>query len=264
MIFLRIALFIMILAGAGVIAISEMQLKPKLDKLAEDQKKVSEELGKEKQESTKQKDRAGKAEQERDAVKNDLDNSKKAEEEAKKQAKDAADAKLAAEAATNAAKQETVKAEQKAAEYLDLQKLGLNPTLIRQINDELPKKTNELNTLKREQQLINIQLVKTAGELNGLINPKGAVALPAGLVGKVSAVDPKWDFVVLDIGANHGLLRNGELTISREGKLVARVKVGKVETDYAIANVMPGFKKGEIREGDAVLTPSPTILPPQK
>ena len=147
---------------------------------------------------------------------------------------------------------------------IDLQKLGLTPPIIKRINTELPLKTNELATLKREQQLINVELVKKSGELNAILYPKGAVVLPPGLIGKVSAVDPKWDFVVLDIGANHGLLRNGELSISREGKLIARVKVAKVETDYAIANVMPGFKKSEIREGDAVLTPSSTYLPSQK
>lgn len=264
MLALRLIIFLIILASAGVITLGEIKLKPLLVELKDKEKKVAEELGKEKQESAKQKDRAGKAEQERDAVKNDLDNSKKAEADAKTAA-DAEKAKaIAAAQETAKAKQETDAVKVQSAEYFDLQKLGLNPTLIRQIHQELPKKTNELNTLKLEQRLINIQLVKTAGELNAINNPKGAVALPPGLIGKVSAVDPKWDFVVLDIGANHGLLRNGELTISREGKLIARVKVGKVETDYAIANVMPGFKKGEIREGDAVLTPSPTVLPPQK
>ena len=89
------------------------------------------------------------------------------------------------------------------------------------------------------------------------------IVLPS-LSGKVAAVDPKWDFIIVDMGANHGLLKNGELSISREGRLVARVKVSRVETDYAIANVMAGFKKSDIHEGDAVLTPSSTVLPPTK
>lgn len=264
MLALRLILFLVILASAGVIVLGELKLSPLLEEMKDKEKKVTEELGKEKEEHTKQKDRAMKAEQERDAVKNDLDNSKKAEEEAKKAA-DAERAKAAAAAEeTGKAKQETAAVKSQSAEYFELQKLGLTPPIIRRINTELPQKTNELNTLKREQQLVNIQLVKTASELNAFLNPKGAVVLPPGLAGKVAAVDPKWDFVVLDIGANHGLLRNGELTISREGKLIARVKVAKVETDYAIANVMPGFKKSEIREGDAVLTPSSLTLPPQK
>ncbi len=262
MLALRLILFLVIAASAGVITVGELKLKPLLDELKDKEKKVAEELGKEKQESTKQKDRAMKAELDAAAKLDALNNSQKAEADAKTAA-DAEKAKAAAAAQeTNKAKQETEAVKIQSAEYFDLQKLGLTPPIIRRINTELPQKTNELNTLKREQQLINVQLVKTSGELKALLNPKGAVALPAGLIGKVTAVDPKWDFVLLDIGANHGLLQNGELSISREGKLIARVKVAKVDTDYAIANVMSGFKKSEIREGDAVLTPSSTVLPP--
>lgn len=264
MIALRLILFLTILASAGVIVLGEIKLKPLLQELKDKETKVTEDLGKEKTERTKQETRAKGAEQERDALKNDLDASKKAEDDAKKAAEAAAAAKVAADAETAKAKQETDAVKKNSAEYFDLEKLGLTPPVIKKINTELPKATNELNTLKREQQLVNIQLVKTDGELKAFLNPKGTVILPRDLTGKVSAVDPKWDFVILDIGANHGLLKNGELTISREGKLIARVKVSRVETDYAIANVMPGFKKSEIREGDVVLTPSSMALPPTK
>lgn len=263
MLALRLILFLVILASAGVIVIGEMQLKPKLDKLAEDQKKVSDELGKEKQESTKQKSRADMAERDRDALKNDLDQSKKAEADAMKTAADERAKAVAAAQETNKAKQETAAIKTMSVEYFDLQKDGLTPPVIKRIHMELPKATNELSTLKSEQRVLMTQFIKNKGELDAFLNPKGAVVLPS-LSGKVTAVDPKWDFVILDMGANHGLLKNGELSISREGKLVARVKVSRVETDYSIANVMPGFKRSEIREGDAVLTPSSVVLPPQK
>ena len=264
MIALRIILFLAILASAGVIAVGEMKLKPILVDLKDKEKKVTEELGKTKDESSKQKGRADKAELDRDGVKNELDQSKKAEADAMKLADDEKKKALAAAQETNQAKQETATIKIQSVEYFDLQKLGLTPTVIRQINIELPKATNELSTLKSEQRVLMTQHVKAVGELNAIQNPKGAVALPRGLAGRVSAVDPKWDFVVLDIGANHGLLQNGEMSISREGKLVARVKIRKVDTDYAIADLMRGFKAGDIREGDAVLTPSSTVLPPQK
>ncbi len=264
MLFLRLILFAVILAGAGVIAISETKLKPLLEDMKNKEKKVSDELGKEKQERSKQETRAKGAEQERDAVKADLETAKKAEDEAKKAA--AAESQKAAAAAqeTNKAKQETEAIKIQSAEYFDLTKLGLNPPLIRKIHEELPKAKEELSLLKTEQRLAQVQALKNKGELDALLNPKGAVVLPAGLIGKVAAVDPKWDFVVLDIGANHGLLKNGEMTISRGGRLVARVKLSKVETDYAIANVMSGFKKSDIHEGDDILTPSSTTLPPKK
>lgn len=264
MLFLRLILFAVILAGAGVIVVSETKVKPLLEDLKSKEKKVAADLAKEKDEHTKQKARAMSAEQERDASKADVEVAKKSEDDAKKAADAERQKAVAAAQETNKAKQETEAIKVQSAEYFDLAKLGLTPPKIRQINEELPKATNELSLLKSEQRLAMVQLTKIGGELQGFLNPKGAVALPDGLIGKVSAVDPKWDFVVLDIGANHGLLKNGEMTVSRGGKLVARVKLHKVETDYAIANVMAGFKKSDIQEGDDILTPSSTVLPPTK
>jgi cell shape-determining protein MreC len=65
-------------------------------------------------------------------------------------------------------------------------------------------------------------------------------------------VDPKWDFVVLNIGQDQGVLENGELLVSREGKLVAKIVVRSVEKNRCIANVVPGWKLGEVIEGDEV------------
>ena len=78
------------------------------------------------------------------------------------------------------------------------------------------------------------------------------IALRADLKGKIIVVDPKWDFVVLDIGDEQGVLLNGEMLVSRGGKLVAKVVVRSVEKDRSIANVVPGWKLGEVIEGDEV------------
>ena len=83
------------------------------------------------------------------------------------------------------------------------------------------------------------------------------VKLPADLKGKVVVVDPKWDFVVLDIGDDQGVLEDGELLVSRDGKLVAKVVVRTVEKDRCIANIVPGWKLGEVFEGDEVTPAHP-------
>ena len=264
MIALRIILFLVILASVGVIAVGEMKLKPILEDLKDKEKKVTEELGKSKDESSKQKTRAEKAELDFNAEQGKLIESKKLEMAALEAAEAEKKKAAAAGQETIQAKQDVIKADQRATDYIELGKIGLTPTVIRRINEELPKSTNENNTLKIEQRVTMTELIKKTGELNAIQNPKGAVVLPTGLVGKVAAFDPKWDFVVLNIGANHGLLQNGEMIISREGKLIARVKISKVNTDYAIANVVRGFKVNDIREGDDVLTPSSMVLPTQK
>jgi hypothetical protein len=77
--------------------------------------------------------------------------------------------------------------------------------------------------------------------------------LPPGLRGKVVAVDPQWGFVVLDIGGDQGLVERGELLVSRDGKLVAKVRVTTIEPKRAIANVLPEWKQADVIEGDLVM-----------
>jgi hypothetical protein len=80
----------------------------------------------------------------------------------------------------------------------------------------------------------------------------------ANLRGRILVVDPKWDFVVLNIGENQGVLPEGELLVSREGKLVAKIIVRSVEGNRCIANIMPGWKLGEVIEGDEVTPAHPS------
>jgi len=79
------------------------------------------------------------------------------------------------------------------------------------------------------------------------------VQLPEGLKAKVLVFDPKWDFVVLDVGLDQGVLERGELLVNRNSKLVAKVRVLRVDKDRSIANVVPGWKLGDIVEGDAAI-----------
>jgi len=89
------------------------------------------------------------------------------------------------------------------------------------------------------------------------IGPDTDIKLRADLKGKVIVVDPKWEFVVLDIGENQGAIQDGELLVSREGKLVAKIIIRNVQKDRSIANIIPGWKLGEMIEGDEVTPAHP-------
>jgi hypothetical protein len=67
------------------------------------------------------------------------------------------------------------------------------------------------------------------------------------------AVDPKYEFVVLDIGGNQGVLERGEMLVNRSGRMVAKVRILTVHADRSVANVLPDWKQGEILEGDMVI-----------
>jgi hypothetical protein len=84
------------------------------------------------------------------------------------------------------------------------------------------------------------------------------VKLPSELKGKVMVVDPKWGFVVLNIGEDQGVLDQGELLINRNSRLVAKVKVRSVLKDRCIANIMPGWQLGDVLEGDLAIPAYPS------
>jgi cell shape-determining protein MreC len=90
-------------------------------------------------------------------------------------------------------------------------------------------------------------------ELDGLIGPDQPVIMRDGLKGKVLAVDPKYDFVVLDIGDEQGAKERGEMMINRQGKLIGKVRIGRVEKDRCVATIMPAWKRGQVMEGDQVI-----------
>jgi multidrug efflux pump subunit AcrA (membrane-fusion protein) len=96
----------------------------------------------------------------------------------------------------------------------------------------------------------NVRLSNELARLKG--TEEFVVKLRADLKGKILVVDPKWDFVVLNIGEDDGVLQDGELLVSRDGKLVAKVIVRSIEKDRCIANIVPGWKLGEVFEGDEV------------
>ncbi len=81
--------------------------------------------------------------------------------------------------------------------------------------------------------------------------------IPNSARGRVLVVDPKWDFLVLDVGSKLGLKDRGVLLVSRNGTLIAKVRVMNVQPDRSIANIMPGWKLKDVMEGDQVFPYAP-------
>ena len=69
----------------------------------------------------------------------------------------------------------------------------------------------------------------------------------------VLTVDPKWNFVVLDLGADKQMLEGGVLMVHRNSQLVGKVRISEVMPNRCVATVVPGWTLGDIEEGDQVL-----------
>ncbi len=112
--------------------------------------------------------------------------------------------------------------------------------------------------IEDEKKVLQRQLVRVQTELNVYKHPDEHVPLPATLVGKVLVADPKWDFVVLSVGEDQGAQEHGEMLVNRNGQLVAKIRITSVQKDRSIANVLPGWKLGEVLEGDQVIPAYPS------
>lgn len=113
--------------------------------------------------------------------------------------------------------------------------------------------TEERDAIAMEKKILGRKFDSLKAEYDFLTGKIEEVPMPAGLKGKVLATDPRYDFVVLDIGEKQGVREHGRMLVNRGGKLVAKVQIKSVQADRSIANVMPGWKLGEIMEGDQVL-----------
>jgi seryl-tRNA synthetase len=134
---------------------------------------------------------------------------------------------------------------------------GKSPQEILQLVAMIKQDEDTINAINDEKKVLTRTIARQQNQLNELIGTNYVVTLPADLKGKVVVVDPKWDFVVLDVGDEQGVLQDGELLISRDGKLVAKVVVRTVEKNRSIANIVPGWKLGEVFEGDQVTPAHP-------
>jgi len=133
----------------------------------------------------------------------------------------------------------------------------LTPQQIIAINKQYKDLQKSLEVAADETKILNRKIVALTNELAIYKTPDYQVPLPPGLRGKILVTDPKWNFVIINVGQEQGVLEHGELLVNRNGKLVAKVKIRSVQKDRSIANVLPGWQLGEVMEGDQVIPAHP-------
>jgi hypothetical protein len=136
----------------------------------------------------------------------------------------------------------------------------LTPDQVLKLSKTVKMAQEQIAVMNDEKIVMLRTITRLTNELNKYIGPDTYVKLPADLRGKVTVVDPKWDFVVLNIGEDQGVLENGELLVSRDGKLLAKVIVRSVQKNKAIANLVPGWKFSDVMEGDDVCPAHPAAI----
>jgi hypothetical protein len=144
------------------------------------------------------------------------------------------------------------------AEVAQYKASGMNPEQVVNLSKTLKQAQDDFVGQKAENLVLNKKIDKLQATVDKYTGGQERIVyLPANLKGQVMVSDPKWDFVVLNVGENQQVVEDGEFLVNRNGKLVAKVKVTNVQKDRSVANVIPGWRLGEILEGDQVIPAHP-------
>jgi myosin heavy subunit len=162
-----------------------------------------------------------------------------------------------AQALTEDVKKLTGEREVAQAEVARYRATGMTPEQIIAANKTIKDLTTTVQGLNGENKLLGQKINELENQLARYITPEKPVLLPAALRGKILVTDPKWNFVVLDIGKEQGVLEFGEMLVNRNGRLVGKIVVRTVEKDRSVANVVAGWEIGEVLEGDQVIPAHP-------
>ncbi len=251
---MRISLIVAILAAVAIGVLNFVLVKQKVDTLVTDR--------------NFQRDGRIAAEGERDQLKVDLAKTEKdlkATQETLAATSAQRDAAVAeAEAQIKRATElqtrltDTTRERDDAQAYLQRYKvIGYEPEQVATLAKRITDLQTAMEVTTVEKRILQRNLEKTTTELRRLLGDDAPVPLPATASGKVIVVDPKWEFVVLNFGEEQGAKKDGELLVSRNGRLVAKLVLRGIEKDRSIANVMAGWKIGEVAEGDVVIPAHP-------
>ena len=125
--------------------------------------------------------------------------------------------------------------------------------------DALTTSNNELQVINDSQKEKIKDLESQVSEFRKRETQRRNKILKQGLEGKILAVNPSWNFVVLSLGDRNGVVSNAEMLIKRDSQLIGRVKITSVEPSTSIADIIASsVKKGvSVQPGDSVIYMGP-------
>ncbi|MCX8090841.1 MAG: hypothetical protein N3I86_07890 [Verrucomicrobiae bacterium] len=251
---IRIGLIVALVASLAVGVLNFVEVKKKIETLLTERNDWQGKYNTTFAELNSTKETLTKTEAELKQVKDTLEAAQTERDKAVAEA--AAQTKRASELADKLAKA-TAERDEARQELAAYRATGVTPEQVLTLNRLLKEAQDAVEVANAEKRILQRELDKKTAELAKIIEPDYKVRLPANLKGRVLVVDPKWEFVVLDIGENQNALVDGELLVNRDGKLVAKVRIQSVQKDRCIANIVPGWKLGQVMEGDQVIPAYP-------
>ena len=251
--FLRILLALAIAMGGASIAVSFLKVKPRIEKAEKGEKDNLGKYQREVSEKGKVQAELATTKQTLETTQGELATTKTSLADKTKEAEAAVASAAKLQQDLTTAKAETQKVKDQSKDFFEF---GKSVAEIKATYAKLEQTTKERDVFTAENKVLQVQVNKLENRIreidkNSILAP--AVRLPLGLSGKVSSVDPRYDFVIITVGAKQGSKVDGEMIVTRNGEVIGKVRIATVETDYSVANVIQSWKKKDVVEGDTVV-----------
>jgi cell shape-determining protein MreC len=143
------------------------------------------------------------------------------------------------------------------SEQLQAFEEGLKGRKPEDLYQEINVLSEEVKVAKGEQKMLSAAKEKTEAELKKLreqiemITPGGTKSI--SLSGRILAVNPTWNFVILDLGKNDQVVEGLTMVIYRGEKMIGKIKTVTVDAQTSVADVLPGTPATAIEVGDQVV-----------
>lgn len=248
---LRISLVVAIVAGIATFLISHLQVGPKIVNLQSELSMTQNNLAQSEEARAKAQTEAKEANDRADRLDRELVDTKDRLETQTARANTQEARANQREAERDEARRDLTETQRNLAAW---RALGIPVETVRERLAELVKANLAIAGMTEENRVLLTKLTQTQNRLNVY---EGESDRPPDMSltrkGKVLAVDPQWDFVIVDLGSNDGAVERGEMLVNRDGKLVAKVRLSRVEETQSVANVLPEWKQTDVEVGDEVL-----------
>jgi uncharacterized protein YlxW (UPF0749 family) len=117
-------------------------------------------------------------------------------------------------------------------------------------NEELQ---SELERVRQEKRELEKEIAERTGSIAGSVNV-GNVRIATGrrFSGKILVVNPKYNFIVIDVGRNQGLEKGVVFIVHRGNTFIGKAEVTKLYETMAAADLVMDWMQDDVRVGDGV------------
>jgi uncharacterized protein YlxW (UPF0749 family) len=247
---LKACLILVIALGLAAIGVSQFQVKGKIDLLTSDLAQATQDAQNARAAQRKAENAERQAKAELETLNGQLADTQTQLEETTRIAQQQ---RVRANDLENELRTTTVQRNEAQRELAQWRALGVDIPSVQTMKDDLLAARAEISAGNAEREILLREISQLQYDLSKYEGPNTEIEMKDGLKGTVVAVDKTWDFVVVSIGENDGARQSGKLMVSRNGKLIGKVQINKLDASQSVANILPEWRQADIQVGDTVL-----------